>query len=144
MEATSSHAGSEADDVRSVEKKRLSALLTGNVEVALQLHADDFQLVTPLGAVFSKEEDLGAIAAGILHYHAWELDSPIDVRMYPDVALIRYRAQVEVELQGRNTHASLVHRCVRKSVTASGGSCGHRAPGSLEAGNGHAEVASIV
>ena len=101
MDATSSHASSEADDVRSAEKKRLSALLTGNMEVARQLHADDFQLVTPLGAVFSKEEYLGAVAAGILHYHAWELDSPIDVRMYPDVALIRYRAQVEVELQGQ-------------------------------------------
>ena len=71
------------------------------MEVARQLHADDFQLVTPLGAVFSKEEYLGAVAAGILHYLAWELDSPIDVRMYHDVALIRYRAQAEVEVQGQ-------------------------------------------
>jgi hypothetical protein len=57
--------------------------------------------VTPLGAVFSKEEYLGAVAAGILHYLAWELDSPIDVRMYHDVALIRYRAQIEIEVQGQ-------------------------------------------
>ena len=56
MDATSLHASSEADDVRSAEQKRLSALTTGNMEVARQLHADDFQLVTPLGAVFSKEE----------------------------------------------------------------------------------------
>ena len=89
MNATSSHASSEADDVRSAERKRLSALITGNMEVARQLHADDFQLVTPLGAVFSKEEYLGAVAAGILHYLAMELDSPIDVRMYHDVALLR-------------------------------------------------------
>ena len=54
MDVTSSHASSEADAVRSAEQKRLSALLTGNMEVARQLHADDFQLVTPLGAVFSK------------------------------------------------------------------------------------------
>jgi hypothetical protein len=53
MDATSLHASSEADDVRSAEQKRLSALTTGNMEVARQLHADDFQLVTPLGAVFS-------------------------------------------------------------------------------------------
>jgi len=99
MDATSSHA--EADDVQSAEKKRLSALLAGNMEVARQLHADDFQLVTPLGAVFSKEEYLGAVAAGILHYLAWELDSSIDVRMYHDMALIRYRAQIELEVQGQ-------------------------------------------
>lgn len=99
MDATSSHA--EANDVQSAEKSRLNALLTGNMEVARQLHADDFQLVTPLGAVFSKEEYLGAVAAGILHYLAWELDSSIDVRMYHDVALIRYRAQIEIEVQGQ-------------------------------------------
>ena len=101
MDTTSSPASSAADGVRSAEKKRLSALLTGNMEVARQLHGDDFQLVTPLGAVFSKEEYLGAVAAGILHYLAWELDSPIDVRMYHDVALIRYRAQIEIEVQGQ-------------------------------------------
>ena len=101
METTSLHASSEADDVRSAEKKRFSAILTGNLEVARQLHADDFQLVSPLGAVFSKEEYLGAVAAGILHYISGELDSPIDVRMYHDVALIRYRAQIEIEVQGK-------------------------------------------
>ena len=101
MDATSSHASSEADDVRSAEQKRLSALITGNMEAARQLHADDFQLVTPLGAVFSKEEYLGAVAAGILHYLAWELDSHMNVRMYHDVALIRYRAQIEIEVQGQ-------------------------------------------
>ena len=30
-----------------------------------------------------------------------ELDSPIAVRMYSDVALIRYRAQIEIEVQGQ-------------------------------------------
>ena len=135
MNATSSHASSEADDVRSAEQKRLSALLTGNMEVARQLHADDFQLVTPLGAVFSKEEYLGAVAAGILHYLAMELDSPIDVRMYHDVALIRYRAQIEVEVQGQGyPRAPYRFTDAYRSVTASGGSCGRRALGSLEAG----------
>jgi len=100
MNATS-HASSEADDVRAAEQKRLSALLAGDIEVARELHADDFQLVTPLGAVFSKEEYLGAVAAGIVHYIAMELDSSIDVRMYRDVALIRYRARIEIEVQGQ-------------------------------------------
>jgi hypothetical protein len=102
MDAISSQASSAAaDDVRACAQKRLSALITGDKEVAWQIHADDFQLVTPLGAVFSKEEYLGAVAAGIIHYLAMELDSAIDVRMYDDVALIRYRAQIEVEVQGQ-------------------------------------------
>lgn len=101
MDATSSCASSEADVVRSAAQKRGSALITGNMEVARQVHADDFQLVTPLGAVFSKEEYLGAVAAGIIHYLAMELESTSDVRMYHDVALIRYRSQIEVEVQGQ-------------------------------------------
>ena len=101
MDAASSHVSSEADDVRSAEQQRLTALLNSDMEVARQLHADDFQLVTPLGAVFSKEEYLGAVAAGILHYLVMEVDSPIDVRLYHDVALIRYRAQIEIEVQGQ-------------------------------------------
>ena len=30
-----------------------------------------------------------------------QLDSPIDVRTYGKVALIRYRAQIEIEVQGQ-------------------------------------------
>jgi hypothetical protein len=102
MDAISSQASSAAaDDVRAAAQKRLSALITSDKEVAWQIHADDFQLVPPLGAVLSREEYLGAVAAGIIHYLAMELDSVIDVRMYDDVALIRYRAQIEVEVQGQ-------------------------------------------
>ena len=131
MDTTSSFTSSEADAVRSVAHERISALVTGNMEVARQLHAEDFQLVTPLGAVFSKEEYLGAVAAGHLHYLAMELDSPIDVRMYDDVALIRYRSQIEIEVQGQSTLAPPTGSPMRtRSETDSGRSYGHRAPGS--------------
>jgi hypothetical protein len=69
------------------------------MDMANQLHADDFQLVTPLGAVLSKEQYLGAVAAGHLHYSVWEIDPPIAVRLYGDVALIRYRGEIEIEAQ---------------------------------------------
>jgi len=62
-----------------------------------------------------------------------ELDSVIDVRMYHDVALIRYRAQIEVQGQGY-PRAPYRFTDAYRSVTASGGSCGRRALGSLEAG----------
>lgn len=90
-----------ADEIRAIEGERLRALLNGDMDTARKLHADDFQLVTPLGAVFSKEQYLGAVAAGQLHYLVCELDSPIDVRIYDNVTLIRYRAQIEIEVQGQ-------------------------------------------
>ena len=97
MDATSSH----ADDVRSAARKRVSALIAADMEVLRAIHADDFQLVTPLGVVLSKEQYLGAVAAGHIDYLAMELDSAIDVRIYEDVSLIRYRAQIEIEVQGQ-------------------------------------------
>lgn len=92
---------SEANRVRTTEHERIRALLNGDMEAARQLHADDFQLVAPIGVVFSKEQYLGAVAAGDVHYLVWELDSPIDVRLYGEVALIRYRSQIEIVVQGQ-------------------------------------------
>lgn len=89
-----------ADDVRSTEHERITALLQGNMEVAHRLHANDFQLITPLGVVLSKDEYLGAVAAGQLHYLFWEVDSPIDVRLHGDIALIRYLCQIQIEVNG--------------------------------------------
>ena len=97
MDATSS----QADDVRSAVRKRVSVLIAAHMEVLHAIHSDDFQLVTPLGVLLSKEQYLGAVAAGHIHYIAMELDSAIDVRMYEDVSLIRYRAQIEIEVQGQ-------------------------------------------
>lgn len=51
--------------------------------------------------MLSKERYLGAVAAGHIDYLAMELDSAIDVRIYEDVSLIRYRAQIEIEVQGQ-------------------------------------------
>ena len=50
MDATSSH----ADYVRSAERKRVSALIAADMEVLRAIHADDFQLVTPLGVVLRR------------------------------------------------------------------------------------------
>ncbi|HEX7757983.1 MAG TPA: nuclear transport factor 2 family protein [Caulobacteraceae bacterium] len=82
-----------ADQIRETERCRLAALVSGDLETAGRLHADDFQLVSPLGATFSKQEYLGAIASGVLKYDVWEPGS-IDVRLFGDAAAIRYRARL--------------------------------------------------
>ena len=91
----------ESADIRGVQRERSAALLAGDMQAAELVHADDFQLITPLGAVFSKTQYLGAVEAGIIKYAVIELDSPVDVRVHGDVALARYRVQIEVEIQGQ-------------------------------------------
>lgn len=65
------------------------------IELAGPLHAADFQLITPVGMTFSKDQYLGAIAAGDLIYEAWD-PKQIEVRLYGQVAAIRYQSTMEV------------------------------------------------
>jgi uncharacterized protein DUF4440 len=91
----------DAELLRSTERERLRALLTGDVERAKQLHTEDFQLINPLGGALSKEQYLGGIASGQIRYLYWE-PGPIAVRLYGEVAVLRYRSQLEIVVQGRH------------------------------------------
>lgn len=81
------------------ERRRLRALVAADLETAAKLHAADFQLITPIGATLSKDQYLGAIADGHMRYLAWE-PGDITVRLYATVAVIRYRAQLEIVFGG--------------------------------------------
>ncbi len=91
----------EAELLRATERERLQALVTGDVERAGQLHTEDFQLINPLGGALSKEQYLGGISSGLIRYLHWEPES-IAVRLYGDVAVIRYQSQLEIVVQGRH------------------------------------------
>ena len=62
----------EAEQLRTIERERLRALVAADMAVARPLHADDFQLITPTGRPFSKEQYLGAITSGVIRYLKWE------------------------------------------------------------------------
>ena len=47
--------------VRNTERERLRALVAKDMDVAEKLHADDFQLINPMGLVSSKQEYLGGL-----------------------------------------------------------------------------------
>lgn len=102
---TSSHRGKLGDrDVellRSTERERLRALVSGDVRRAAQLHADDFQLINPLGGALSKDQYLGGISAGQIHYLYWQPQT-IAVRLYGSAAVIRYQSELEIVVQGRH------------------------------------------
>lgn len=87
------------EEIREIERSRLRALVAGDIATAQRLHADDFQLITPIGAALSREQYLGAIAAGQIKYSVWE-PGHIAVRLYGPAAVIRYRARLEVVFGG--------------------------------------------
>ena len=91
----------DAEVIRATERERLRALVGGDVERAGRLHAEEFQLINPLGGALSKEQYLGAIRSGQIHYLHWEPES-IAVRVYGDAAVIRYVSQLEIVVQGHH------------------------------------------
>lgn len=91
----------EADALRQLERERLRALVEADVLRARELHADDFQLVNPRGETLTKDEYLGGIESGRLDYLHWEPVSNIAIRMHGEVAIIRYRARLEIVVDGQ-------------------------------------------
>jgi hypothetical protein len=89
----------EEDRIRETERARLRALVAADMAAAKPLHAEDFQLITPIGVALSREEYLGAIAAGQIKYRAWE-PGDIAVRLHGSAAVIRYRARLEIVFNG--------------------------------------------
>ena len=89
------------DHIRETERARLRALVAADVPTAKPLHAENFQLITPIGVALSREEYLGAIGAGQIKYRTWE-PGEIGVRLYAAAAVIRYRARLEVVFNGHS------------------------------------------
>lgn len=89
----------EADQLRAVERERLRSLVDADLEVARRLHADDFQLINPIGGTLSKDEYLGQIASGNIDYLEWEPED-VEVKYYGDAAVLRYRARLRIVVRG--------------------------------------------
>jgi len=92
--------GAQTDQIRAIEYQRLRALMEADMEVARQLHADDFQLINPSGESLSKEQYLGAVASGEIDYLVWEPEA-IEVRLSGEMALIRYSSRLELVAGGQ-------------------------------------------
>ena len=86
----------DADAFRKLERARLEALVGRNMDLARQLHAADFQLVTPTGHLYLGNRYLDEIEAGQLKYLSWD-PGDMEVRMHANVTLLRYQARLEVD-----------------------------------------------
>jgi hypothetical protein len=95
--------------VRAIERQRLRALLKHDYDTAEKLHADDFELINPLGETVSKE---GYIDSGdAFAYSIWEPISPIRVRVHDDSAVIRYESDLEIHgSRGHYWHTDLYEK----------------------------------
>jgi hypothetical protein len=87
-------------DLAEIERRRLRALVDADLGVADELHADDFQLITPGGDSLSKQEYLQAIASGDVHYLVWDPEE-IESFVHEDSACLRYRSTIEIVVDGQ-------------------------------------------
>jgi hypothetical protein len=97
--ADSHEYGASEPDLADVERRRLRALVDADLAVADQLHANDFQLITPSGDSLSKEEYLQRVASGEIDYLVWEPEE-IDARVHDDTACLRYRSTITIIVSG--------------------------------------------
>ena len=89
-----------ADALRETEGLRLAALVDRDMDAADLLHADDYQLITPGGAVLSKHGYLSGIATGELRYRQFEPDGEIAVRAWGSAAAVRYEVRIDIDWEG--------------------------------------------
>ncbi|MGZ8994191.1 MAG: nuclear transport factor 2 family protein [Burkholderiaceae bacterium] len=83
------------EDLRSLERTRLRALVDRDFELALALHSPEFHLITPRGSTYLRESYLEAVEVRRIVYLKWQA-AGILVRRLGNVALLRYRAELEM------------------------------------------------
>lgn len=90
-----------ADEIRAVEHQRLEAMVKGDVAAAARFHAEDFELVGPVGTIDHKDDELRSVTNGF--YVALQ-PGPIEVEQTgADGALIRYQVAAVLKIGGKNS-----------------------------------------
>ena len=84
------------DNLRGLETRRIQAILARDIPLLWQLHAPDYQLITPAGRTYTRERYLGDIESGTLRYLRWEAGD-MDVRSSVQMAIIRYQVTLELD-----------------------------------------------
>jgi uncharacterized protein DUF4440 len=98
-----------ADELRALELRRLGSLREADMALARDLHADNYQLITPHGQTINKDDYLSGIASGAIDYHVFEPASQIEVRVSPSMAVVRYRARIDIQTPGGREQLTCWH-----------------------------------
>jgi hypothetical protein len=90
---------SVADQLRAIERSRLEALVKEDADTIARLTADDYQLVSPLGTIDTRADELRGLPRGF--YVALD-PGPMAVRLGgPNSAILRYRVDAMLKIGGR-------------------------------------------
>lgn len=92
----------EAEEVRETERRRIEALVSGDIRAVQRLHADDYHLINPAGQEVTRDDYVNGIDRGFLAYKVWTPLSDMQVRVHGDMAVLRYVAQIEIAVQGES------------------------------------------
>ena len=95
--------------LREAERERLQSLVAADLPVAERLHAEDYELITPGGALMSKRAYLDGIGSGDLDYSVFEPVSDIRVRLSGEAAILRYRVRIEINVGDTHDEGTFWH-----------------------------------
>lgn len=77
-----------------LEERRTRALVQRDSATLEELHAPEYQLITPTGRVLTREAYLGAVQAEPF-YAAWDIMGEMSLRLSATMAIVRYKARIE-------------------------------------------------
>ena len=77
---------------RELELRRTRALIERDIKTLNELHAPEYELITPAGKVFDRKHYLGAIEREPF-YAGWEAGE-MTFRISPSMAIVRYKAKL--------------------------------------------------
>lgn len=99
------------EEILVLERRRLRSLVEPDLVVAKAMHSPDYQLVTPGGATYTREEYLDEIASGALSYSVFEPEdeTAVAVRVVAGGAALRYVARIVVAFPGGVDDARVWH-----------------------------------
>jgi uncharacterized protein (TIGR02246 family) len=88
------------DELRALEQQRISAITGKDADALQRLLADDYHLINPGGQQVGKFDLVNGIREGFISYSLWEVDGAMAVVLSETMAVVRYRASLQVTVQG--------------------------------------------
>lgn len=87
---------SASSEIHAAELGRIDAMLAHDAERVDAITASEFEFITPLGTVQTRDMFVGGIASGMIDNRVLEPVGPLRIRTYCDAAAVRYQARSEL------------------------------------------------
>ena len=88
------------DELRGLERQRIEALTSKDADALQRLLADDYHVINPGGQQVGKFDLVNGIRENFIAYTLWEVDGAMAVLASETLAVVRYRASLQVSVQG--------------------------------------------